>query len=59
MRYNSSFTNSKYLNYHLGHIITADFWIIKNKKPRKIISKGPNYRETKIVNWKKNKENVM
>ena len=46
------FQNSKSLNHHDGYIITGDLWIIENKKLCKIISKGPNYREPKTINWK-------
>ena len=51
-------TNSKCLNHYHGHTITGDLRIIENKK-RKIISKGPDYRETKIINLKKSKESIM
>ena len=33
--------------------------MIKNKKLRKIISKGSTYREPRITNWKKSKESVV
>ena len=35
-----------------GHIITGNLAIIKDNKLRKILSKGPNYREQNIINWK-------
>ena len=31
----------------------------RNKKRRKIINKGSNYREQKTINWKKSKENIV
>ena len=34
-------------------MITVDLRIIENKKLRKIISKGLNNTEPKIINWKK------
>ena len=40
------------------HIITGDLRIIE-KKLRKTISKGPNYRESKNINWKKSKGSIM
>ena len=49
-------TNCKYLNHHHGQIITKDLWIIENKRTCNIISKGPNYRERKTINWKKLKK---
>ena len=33
--------------------LTGDLQIIEIQKLCKIISKGPNYRESKIINWKK------
>ena len=36
----------------------GDLWIIKNKH-HKIICKGPNYREPKTKNWRKNKESIV
>ena len=40
-----NWNNSKYLNHHLGHIITEDLRIIKHKELQKVMSKGSNYRE--------------
>ena len=40
------------------HIITGDLRIIE-KKLRKTISKGPNYMELKIINWKKSKGSIV
>ena len=50
--------NSSFLDDHHGHIITGDLRIIQNNKLRKIISKGPNYREARTINWKKCKANI-
>ena len=36
-----------------NHVVTGDLRIIQNKKLRKLISKGPNFRENKFVNYKK------
>ena len=45
-------TNTKYLNHH--HLrITKHLRIIDNKELPKIISKGPNYRKPKNINWGK------
>ena len=41
-----------------GHIITGDLRFIENKKLRKLISKGPNYREAKTINWQKCKDEI-
>ena len=37
---------SKFCNRHHKHI-TEDLRIIENKKPRELLIKGPNYRETR------------
>ena len=36
-----------------NHVVTGDLRIIRNKKLRKLISKGPNFREKKFMNYKK------
>jgi hypothetical protein len=36
--------------YH-GHVVTGDLRVIENAKLRKLLSKGPNYREPKTVNF--------
>ena len=36
-----------------GHVVTGNLNIIKNKKFRKLLSKGPNYREPKTLNYNK------
>ena len=45
--------NSSFINKDHGHIITGDLRLIENQSLRKIISKGPNYREPKTINWGK------
>ena len=36
-----------------GHILTGDLRIIENAKLRKLLSKGPNFREPRTINYKK------
>ena len=38
-----------------GHIITGDLRIIKNRKLRRLLEKGPKYREQNTIDWKLNK----
>ena len=42
-----------------GHIITGDLRIIPNQKLRKLIAKGPNFREGKTINWVKCREEIV
>ena len=49
----------RYLNRHHGHIINGDLRIIENKKLRKIVSTGLNYRQPNTINWKKSKESIV
>ena len=44
----SNFTDNKH-----QHIITGDLRIIKNKKLRELLVKGPNFREPRTIKWKK------
>ena len=50
--------NSPFVDTDHGHIVTGDLRIIENHHLRKLISKGPNYREPRNINWKKCKEAV-
>ena len=42
-----------------GHIITGNLNIIKNNKLRNLLSKGPNYREPKTINWNACKKEIV
>ena len=42
---------SNFLYQPLGHVITGDLRVIKNKKLRNLIAKGPNYREQNNIDW--------
>ena len=44
---------SAFCDPHHKHIVTGDLRIIKNNKLRKLLGKGPNYREPKFVNYNK------
>ena len=48
-----NFTNSEYLHHHHRQILTGYLQIIQDKKLCKMRSIGPNYREPKIIIWKK------
>ena len=49
---------SSFRDENHGHIITGDLRFIKNKQLRKLISKGPNYREAKTINWQKCRDEI-
>ena len=36
-----------------GHIVTGDLRFIENRKLRKLMSKGPNFREPRFLNFNK------
>ena len=38
---------------HIKHIIIGDLKIIENEKLRKLLTKGPNYRESRNINYSK------
>ena len=46
-------TESTFCDPAHQHIVTGDLRIIENSKLRKLISKGPNYREPKTLNYNK------
>ena len=41
-----------------GHILTGNLRIIANSKLRKLVSKGPNFREAMSINWNKCKREI-
>ncbi len=50
--------NSNFRDEHHGHILTGDLRIIQNARLRKLISKEPNFREPRTINWVKAKEEI-
>ena len=51
-------TSSEFCDPHHKHIISGDLRIITNQKLRKLISKGPNYREPNMLNYHKCKLSI-
>jgi hypothetical protein len=51
--------SSKFKNGDHNHIISGDIRIIPNNKLRKLISKGPKYREALKINWTSAKETIL
>ena len=49
-------STSPFVDPDHGHIVTGDLRLIENQHLRKLLSKGPNYREPKNINWKKSKD---
>ena len=47
---------SEYLYHPAGHVLTGDLGIIKDRVLRKLISKGPSFREQNNINWQLNYE---
>ena len=45
--------NSAFCDPHHGHIVSGDLRIVTNTKLRKLLSKGPNYREPSTINYRK------
>ena len=43
--------SQKLSDNHHQHVITGDLRIVKNTKLRKLLSKGPNYREARTIRW--------
>ena len=46
--------NSEYFYHPAGHVLTGDLGIIKDRVLRKLISKGPSFREQNNLNWQLN-----
>ena len=45
--------NSPFKDPDHGHIVTGDLRIVQNNKLRKLLCKGPKYREPVPINWEK------
>ena len=50
--------NSPFVDPDHGHIMTGDLRMIDNQHLRKLISKGPNFREPKTINLRKCREAI-
>ena len=50
--------SSPFVDENHKHIVTGDLRIINNNKLKKLISKGPNYREPRSINWKRCREKI-
>lgn len=42
---------SEFCDPHHGHILTGDLRVIANQKLRKLVARGPNFREAKTIHW--------
>jgi len=49
--------SSEYLHEPCGHVLTGNLNIIKDRKLRNLIKKGPTYREQNNINWDINLKN--
>ena len=50
--------SSSFSDPHHKHIVTGDLRIIENSKLRKLLSKGPSFRESKTINYSKCKTSI-
>ena len=51
--------NSPFLDKDHGHVLTGNLRIVNNNKLRKILSKGPKFRETRELNFCKARESIV
>ena len=50
--------SSEFCDPHHKHIVSGDLRVVSNQKLRKLLSKGPNYREPKTLNYSKCKKEI-
>ena len=50
--------NSNFCDEQHGHILTGDLRFVENVRLRKLISKGPSFREPHSINWNKCNEEI-
>ena len=51
-------SDSEFCDPHHKHVVTGDLRIVTNSKLRKLLSKGPNYREPKMLNYRKCRQSI-
>ena len=51
--------HSPFTDNHHGHIITGDLDIVADEKLRKLLSKGPKYRESENICWNKVRTSLL
>ena len=51
--------NSPFADSHHGHIVTGDLRLVTNAKLRKLLVKGPKYREPVTINFVKAKDEIV
>ena len=54
-----SCADSPFIDEHHGHIITGDLRIVQNNKLRKLLCKGPKFRESDNISWQNAKEAIV
>ena len=47
---------SPYIYKPVGHVVTGNLNIVSNRHVRRLLMKGPKYREQNDINWSKNEE---
>ena len=52
-------TTSPFTDPNHGHIVTGDICIVQNNKLRKLLSKGPKYREPVSINLSNCKTDII
>ena len=52
-------SDSPFKDDHHGHIISGDLRIIENNRLRKLFTKGPKYREGKLIDWNVTQESMI
>ena len=50
--------SSEFCDPHHKHIVSGDLRVVSNQKLRKLLSKGPNYREPRTLNYNKCKKEI-
>ena len=51
--------DSTYIDHDIGHVLTGNLNILRDRKLRKLLQKGPTYREQSNINWDINLKNYI
>ena len=51
--------HSQFKDGHHGHVISGDLRIVNNNKLRKLLSRGPKFREPRRIDWNVAQEAIL
>jgi len=47
---------SEFIHPNVGHVVTGDLRLVKNQELRKLLARGPGFRELNNIQWNRNRD---